>query len=151
MICGTPPLIEGVHVEFRKWDHGTEVADLQTGHIGIMPLPDDEWTRGKCGLKLLQYMSMGMASIASPVGVNREIIQDGVNGFLASTHDEWYEKLLRLCEEAPLRTRIGQEARKTVIESYSLSVWAPRLIACYRSLSDPMHHRNTSESLPKTA
>lgn len=137
MICGTPPRVDGVTVDFCKWEYGREVEDLRDGTIGIMPLPDSEWARGKCGLKLLQYMSLGMAAIASPVGVNRDMVQDGVNGFLAATEDEWYEKLLRLCDDPQLRERVGREARKTVVDRYSLHVWAPQLITSYRRLSDP--------------
>lgn len=151
VISSRPPVLTGIEVDFVPWDYETEVAHLQVCQIGVMPLPDNEWARGKCGLKLLQYMSMGMASVASPVGVNREIVRNGVNGFLASTQDEWYESLLRLCEDPLLRTRVGQEARKTVVEGYSLAVWAPRLIACYRSLSDTSQVQDKIATYPKTA
>ena len=151
IICGTPPQLEGVKVEFCKWEYAREVEELRVGDIGIMPLPDNDWTRGKCGLKLLQYMSIGMASVASPVGVNRDIVQDGVNGFLAVTEDEWYEKLLRLCDDAQLRMRVGKEARKTVVERYSLAVWAPRLMASYCNLSDGSNGQASLTTYPKTA
>ena len=124
--------IEGVNIIFRKWSNETEVEEIQSSHIGIMPLRDDEWSRGKCGLKLLQYMAAGIPSAASPVGVNKEIISDGVNGFLASSEDEWYEKLLRLCEDFELRSKIGLEGRKTVEEKYSIEKWAPRLAEIYK-------------------
>jgi len=151
MICGTPPQFDGVTVEFCKWEFEREVEHLRDGHIGMMPLPDNEWTRGKCGLKLLQYMSLGMASIASPVGVNRDIVREGVNGFLAATKDEWYEKLLRLCDDPHLRERLGREARKTVVERYSLDVWAPQLNASYRSLSDASHVQSKITTYPNAA
>lgn len=124
--------IEGVNIIFKKWNNETEVEEIQSSHIGIMPLRDDEWSRGKCGLKLLQYMAAGIPSAASPVGVNKEIISDGVNGFLASSEDEWYEKLLRLCEDFELRSKIGLEGRKTVEEKYSIEKWAPRLAEIYK-------------------
>jgi len=151
MICATPPRFDGLTVEFCKWEYGSEVEALRDGTIGMMPLPDNEWTRGKCGLKLLQYMSLGMASIASPVGVNQDIIQDGTNGFLAATEEEWHDKLLRLCDDHELRERLGREARKTVLERYSLDVWAPRLVASYHSLSNVPNTRNTRPSCTKAA
>lgn len=134
IICGTAPACEGVEVEFRRWRYETEVTDLQDCAIGIMPLPDNEWARAKCGLKLLQYMAVGIPAVASPVGVNRDIVHDGVNGFLASTDDEWHEKLTALCRDAELRSRMGGAARRTVVEDYSLAAWTPRLAASYRDM-----------------
>lgn len=124
--------IDGIDVIFKKWSYETEVEELQASHIGIMPLADDEWARGKCGLKLLQYMAAGIPSVASPVGVNREIISDGKNGFLCSTEDEWYEKLLRLCDDPVLRRRMGDAGRKTVEGEYSIDIWAPKLAEIYK-------------------
>ncbi len=102
------------------WNKQTEVDDLSEIDIGIMPLPDDEWAKGKCGLKGLQYMALGIATIMSPVGVNTEIINDGVNGYLATSDDEWVDKLDRLIESADLRKQIGDRGRDTVIEKYSV-------------------------------
>ncbi|MBI5180518.1 MAG: glycosyltransferase family 4 protein [Nitrospirae bacterium] len=124
--------IEGVNIIFKKWSIETEVEEIQGSHIGIMPLNDDEWSRGKCGLKILQYMAAGIPSVASPVGVNKEIISDGVNGFLASSEDEWYEKLLKLCDDPELRKRMGNAGRKTVEDKYSINIWAPRLAEIYK-------------------
>jgi glycosyltransferase involved in cell wall biosynthesis len=104
----------------RKWNASTEVEDLQLFDIGIMPLPDNEWTKGKCGMKGLQYMAAGIPTIMSPVGVNKEIIQDGGNGFLASTTEEWVEKLSRLIESVELRQKFSVNGRKTVEEKYSV-------------------------------
>ena len=132
VISSRPPALPGVNLDFRSWSLEGEVADLQGGHIGVMPLPDTEWARGKCGLKLLQYMALGLPAVASPIGVNQEIISDGENGFLASTQEEWHTALIRLCQDAELRVRIGQAARKTVEQEYSLSVWGPRLADRYR-------------------
>ena len=103
-----------------RWNIQTEIEDLSEIDIGIMPLPDDEWSKGKCGFKGLQYMSLEIPTVMSPVGVNTEIIEDGVNGFLASSEEEWIEKLSFLIESKSLRKRLGDNGRKTVIEKYSV-------------------------------
>jgi len=115
------------------------VADLQDATIGVMPLEDTEWARGKCGLKLLQYLAVGVPAVASPVGVNRDIIVNGENGFLASTEQDWYERLDALCRQPQLRARMGQAGRRTVEERYSLAVWGPRLAEVYRTLAENEH------------
>jgi glycosyltransferase involved in cell wall biosynthesis len=99
-----------------------------------MPLADDEWAKGKCGLKVLQYMACGVPVVASPVGVNREIINDGENGFLAATDKEWLEKLSLLASNEELRRKIGQKGRETVEKHYSLKLWGPRVASLYKSL-----------------
>lgn len=104
----------------KAWQSHTEVDDLMSFDIGIMPLPDNAWTQGKCGLKGLQYMALGIPAVMSPVGVNRQIIQDGQNGFLASDEEEWFHKLALLIEDADLRQRLGWAGRKTVEERYSV-------------------------------
>lgn len=102
------------------WKSETELDDLREIDIGIMPLPDNEWTWGKCGLKGLQYMALEIPTIMSPVGVNLEIIQDGVNGFLANSAEEWVDKISALIEQPDLRSRIGKEGRKTIVAKYSV-------------------------------
>jgi len=102
------------------WNNETEIQDLSEFDIGIMPLPDDEWTNGKCGLKGLLYMALEIPAVMSPVGVNTEIIQDGENGFLAAQEEEWVEKLSRLIDDKDLRIRLGKAGRKTVVEKYSV-------------------------------
>ena len=116
----------------RQWSAATEVEDLARFDIGVMPLPDDEWSRGKCGLKGLQYMALEIPTVMSPVGVNSKIIEDGQNGLLASSEDEWVDKLTQLVESAELRRQLGAEARKTVEERYSLRVHAPRFAQTLR-------------------
>ncbi|MBI4929240.1 MAG: glycosyltransferase family 4 protein [Bacteroidetes bacterium] len=103
-----------------KWSLKDEIEQLSEIDIGIMPLPENEWTKGKCGFKGLQYMALEIPCVMSPIGVNSEIISDGVNGFLADKEDEWVEKISMLIENAELRKKIGTEARKTVIEKYSV-------------------------------
>lgn len=131
IISSKSPVLNEIELEFRKWSLEREIEELQEFHIGIMPLFDDEWCRGKCGLKLLQYMAAGLPVVASPVGVNSEIVEDGKNGFLAWDDEDWYKKLSMLCESQTLRESLGQEARKTVEEKYSLSIWGPRLVDFY--------------------
>lgn len=102
------------------WLLSSEVEDLSSFDIGMMPLPDDDWAKGKCGLKGLQFMALEIPTVMSPVGVNSEIIQDGYNGFLAETETDWIEKFSALIESVELRHRIGEAGRKTVVERYSV-------------------------------
>ena len=103
--------------------------------IGIMPLEDDDWSRGKCAFKLLQYMAAGVPTVSSPVGMNAEVIVDGVNGLLAETESEWSEKLLALAEDADLRKKLGASGRRTVEEEYSLGVCLGRLEGILESVA----------------
>lgn len=111
---------ENLGIQGIPWERKNEVNKLQEIDIGIMPLAENEWTKGKCGLKGLLYMSLGIPSVLSAVGVNKEIIQDGINGFLAQTEDEWVEKLSRLIESAELRKAIGLKGVQTVFFKYSV-------------------------------
>lgn len=135
MVIGTPTYqLEEVEVLAQPWKADSEVTDLQQFDIGVMPLPDDEWSRGKCGLKLLQCMGVGVPVIGSPVGVNSDIIQDGVNGFLAATDEEWLEKLALLIENPELRRKIGLAGRRTVEERYSSRLWAGKVRAVFEEI-----------------
>ncbi len=111
----------------EAWTPETELALLREMDIGLMPLPDDVWTRGKCGLKGLVSMAMGAASVMSPVGVNTAIVRDGVNGFLPASDDEWVDVLCRLIDNRALRARVGAAGRQTVVDNYSVARWAPVL------------------------
>jgi len=119
--------LEGIPVDIRSWSEDTEIHDLQSFDVGIMPLPDEPWERGKCGFKLIQYMACGKPVVASPVGVNRQIIIDGINGFLAATKDDWIKALSSLRDDPDLRERMGTESRKMLEANYCLQVTAPRL------------------------
>ena len=114
---------EALGVVGLPWRSETEVADLRDVDIGIMPLPDEEWTRGKCGLKGLQYMALAIPTVMSPYGVNPEIITAGQNGFLPGSDDDWVETLSRLIEDPALRTRIGAAGRQRALEAYSVRAW----------------------------
>lgn len=130
-VIGAPGFrLEGlgeIETEVLPWRSETEVADLRPLDIGVMPLPDDRWSRGKCGMKALQYMALAIPTVCSPVGVNSDIIRDGVNGMLASTEDEWVEKLAQLLRAPDLREQLGHAGRATVEERYSAEVQAPRV------------------------
>jgi glycosyltransferase involved in cell wall biosynthesis len=127
-LIGSGPVdLPGVPVDVLPWNEATEVDMLHQFDVGIMPLPNEPWERGKCGFKLIQYMACGLPVVASPVGVNTEIVEHGVNGFLAETTDEWVQALRTLLLEAELRQRMGQAGRKKVEERYSLQVIGPRL------------------------
>ena len=126
--------IDGVQVESIKWSSKTEVRDLSNIDVGVMPLPDDAWSRGKCGLKALQFMALGIPTICSPVGVNSEIIQDNQNGLLADSEDDWVEKLSRLLHSRELRQRLGHAGRVTVHEKFSAKTQAPRVYDIFKSV-----------------
>jgi len=121
VIADVPFHSEELNFEFAKWNKDTEIEDLCDIDIGIMPLPDDKWAKGKCGFKGLQYMAMGIPAIMSPVGVNTQIITDGINGFLAKTVEEWISKLSLLVESFDLRLKFGNEGKKTVEDRYSFN------------------------------
>lgn len=121
-------------LQIQPWSEQREVADIQSFDIGVMPLQDDPWTRGKCGYKLIQYMACGIPVVASPIGVNTEIVKHGVNGFLAETEDAWREAVSTLLARPDLRQRMGDAGRRWVEEKYSLQAWAPRVAEVIRSL-----------------
>jgi glycosyltransferase involved in cell wall biosynthesis len=113
---------------FVPWSTDREIREAATFDIGVMPLPDNAWTRGKCGFKALQYMALGIPAVCSPVGANREIIHDGVDGLFASSPQEWFRQIARLQKDRLLRDTIGRAGRRRVEEAYALSVHAPRLV-----------------------
>lgn len=119
-----------------QWAEDSEVARIQAMDIGIMPLSDTPWARGKCGYKLIQYMACGLPVVASPVGVNSDIVEHGVNGFLATTDAEWNDAITTLLRDPDLRHRMGQAGRKKVEEQYSLQVWGPRAANLLRKTVD---------------
>ncbi len=103
------------------WTRDEEVEELSKIDVGIMPLPDTQWTRGKCGFKGLQYMALEIPTVMSPVGVNCDIVNNGKNGFLADTDEEWFEVISNLIDSLELRKNLGIEAKKTIQEYYSVS------------------------------
>jgi glycosyltransferase involved in cell wall biosynthesis len=108
-------------LQFIPWNKHTEVQDLMSFDIGIMPLPDDEWAKGKCGFKALQYMALGIPTVVSPVGVNTRIVEAGENGLLARTSEEWFNALSSLIENEKVRKEMGIAGRKKIIAHYSVN------------------------------
>jgi len=125
--------LENVKAETVEWTVESEVASVASLDIGIMPLLDDAWARGKCGYKLIQYMACGLAVIASPVGVNAEIVRPGETGFLANSNAEWIAALERLITDKTLRQSMGMRGRRQVETDYSLATTAPRLAELFLS------------------
>lgn len=124
-VIGDPDYrIEGARVRAIRWQEASEVADLADIDIGVMPLPDDEWARGKCGLKALQYMALGIPTVMSPVGVNVEIAR-GDAAMLAASTAQWRETLKRLIDDPALRRELGERGRQRVQGEYSADVAAP--------------------------
>ncbi len=124
-------------LELLEWAECREVADVQGMDIGVMPVADEIWALGKSGYKLIQYMACGLPVVASPVGVNRDIVAHGASGFLATTPAEWRSFLALLLDDADLRLRMGLAGRKRAQEDYSLAVHAPRLVSFLRSVAPP--------------
>ncbi|WP_431857350.1 glycosyltransferase family 4 protein [Azospirillum sp.] len=125
--------LPGVEVACAPWTEDGEVAGLSRFDIGIMPLADGPWERGKCGYKLIQYMAAGRPVVASPVGVNTEIVRHGETGFLASTADEWAAALAALAADPDLRARMGAAGRRVVEERYTTQAVLPALADALRS------------------
>jgi len=130
LIIGAPDVrIAGVDCVHVAWNETTEAAQIGSCHVGIMPLPDDDWARGKSGYKLIQYMAAGRPAVASPVGANRQIVADGETGFLAGGPEAWLSALRRLRDDEGLRESMGAAARRRAERQFSLQVTAPQLIA----------------------
>jgi glycosyltransferase involved in cell wall biosynthesis len=120
VIADQPPTWTLKSLRFIPWKKATEVEDLLQFDIGVMPLTNDRWAKGKCGFKALQYMALGIPPIVSPVGVNQEIVEQGSNGFLCSNPEDWEQALTILFLDAELRAQLGKNARKTVESKYSV-------------------------------
>lgn len=127
--------INGVKVENVQWNRKKEIEHILTFDVGIMPLTDNVFSRGKCGLKLIQYMGCGIPSVASSIGANKDILVDGENGFLARSNREWIEKISVLIEDKELRKSLGKNGRETIAKSYSIKITAPKLLTFYKKLS----------------
>jgi glycosyltransferase involved in cell wall biosynthesis len=129
VICNRFPVLGRIEVQPRVWSAQTEAADIAAADIGVSWLPDDPWSQGKCGLKVLQYMAAGLPVVANPVGMNRQMIVHGETGFLAESPDEWATAIARLAADPRLRQRMGAAGRAMAEEHYSVRRWAPRFAA----------------------
>lgn len=134
VISDNIPIEIDLPINFIKWDKDKEIEQLQRFDIGIMPLPDNEWAKGKCGFKGLQYMSLEIPTIMSPIGVNKEIINNGENGFLANSEKEWIDKLTLLISNKELRETLGKKGRKTIEDNYSISSNKENYIKLFNNL-----------------
>ena len=137
--AGQPVRFPGLKVVEVPWSLAEEVSLFNTCDVGVYPLTDDEWAKGKCGFKAIQFMACGVPVVAAAVGVNREIVSDGQNGFLATTPSEWVEKLERLLTDGALRAGFAAAGRRTIEERYSLNVTAPRLAGVLTSALESGH------------
>lgn len=120
VISDLPPELDLKSLEFIKWKKETEIADLLTFNVGVMPLLDDKWAKGKCGFKALQYMSLGIPALVSPVGVNTRIVDHGINGFICLTQEDWMKHLETLLCESETLQKMGQQTRMKIENHYSV-------------------------------
>lgn len=131
LIANKNPQLKLKNYRFIKWNEATEIDDLIKIDIGLMPLEMDKWSEGKCGFKLIQYMALGIPSIASPVGVNKKIVTDGINGFLAITPEDWRQHLINLLSDFELRKKIGAQGRSLIVEQYSVQANSRKFIELF--------------------
>ena len=117
---------------YRPWTEEGEIAAIQEMDVGIMPLEDSPWTRGKCSFKMLQYMSCGLPSVVSPVGANAEILRMGELAIGADTEKKWTDSIVDLLDSPSVRERMGRAARAFAEAHFSVRVVAPRLVECLR-------------------
>lgn len=127
LVGAGPAAMRMPFIEHRPWSEETETAEVQQFDVGIMPLRDDPWSRGKCGFKLIEYLACGVPAVASPVGVNARIISHGENGFLCRTDAEWEDALHRLTHDAGLRRAMGARGRELIRQDWSLQRWGPEV------------------------
>lgn len=132
VISNDKPTFELNSLKFIKWQKETEIEDLAKMNIGVMPLQKDIWSEGKCGFKGLQYMALEIPTIMSPVGVNTTIVQNGINGLLASSQEEWKEKIIFLLTDQELRKKLGQAGRKSVEERYSVKANQEKYLGLFK-------------------
>lgn len=134
VVCDRFPTFDRLPVDPSLWSETTEASDIAAADIGVAWVPDDDWSRGKCGLKVLQYMAAGLPVIANPVGVHTTMVRPGVSGFLATTAAEWIDAVRQLSRDAELRRRMGAASRRAVEQHYSIAaggdLWRNLLTSC---------------------
>ena len=134
LVADKPSGLEGEGMLFEQWEKEREKSSLLSFDMGIMPARDDIWSQGKCGLKLIQYMAAGLPSVTHPVGVAKDLIEDGVNGFLRKSPGDWIDAIEGLSSDPSLRSRIGKAAREFIEAKYSLKLWGPEVVKIIDSL-----------------
>jgi glycosyltransferase involved in cell wall biosynthesis len=139
IVCDTFFDCDRMKVVKKNWSSEEEVADLQGFDIGLMPLVDDPWSWGKCGLKIIQYQGVGLPVVCTPVGINKDLVEDGISGYWAMTPEEWEKKLSLLIENSELRERMGREGRRRVLENYTYQACAPRLFSILTRVIEKPH------------
>jgi glycosyltransferase involved in cell wall biosynthesis len=138
IVCDTFFDCERIKVIKKNWNSEEEVTDLQGFDVGLMPLVDDPWSWGKCGLKIIQYQGVGVPVVCTPVGINKDLVEDGINGYWAMTMEEWEKKISLLIENSQLRERMGREGRRRVLKNYTYQACAPRLFSILtRAMEQP--------------
>lgn len=144
LVVGATVPLDGLEGECIRWTPEEEVRQVHRMDIGLMPLPDTPWTRGKCALKALQYLAVGVPAIVSDVGVNRDAVPDGTCGYVVRSEREWVDRLLQLLGDPAMRRRMGEAGRRHVEMNYSGEAWAPRIADGLRGLAGERHERAQS-------
>jgi len=134
IVCDVFIDCEKIPVVKKIWSRQAEIADLQDMDIGLMPLVNDLWSEGKCGLKILQYFGVAVPAVCTPVGVNKDVVTDGVSGFYARSPEEWLEKLSTLITSPNLRKEMGLKGRQTVLKDYTVQACAPKLVKILKTV-----------------
>lgn len=138
LICDRFLTIPDLPVRRCLWREETEAEEIAQADIGISWVPDDPWSRGKCGLKILQYQAAGLPVVTNPVGVHSRLVRDGVTGFIATTTEEWISAVARLIADPNLRRRLGAAGRQQVQADYSVAAGAQQWVAVLDQLADPL-------------
>ena len=134
IICDTFMETESIPLKKVQWQYDTEIDELKRLDIGLMPLYDDLWSRGKCGFKIIQYLAAGVPAVCTPVGINRDVVENGVNGFWADTKTDWIEKLSILIKDRDLRERMGKAGRQKILDGYTVQACAPKLMTWLKEI-----------------
>jgi glycosyltransferase involved in cell wall biosynthesis len=132
IIANENPHFDLKSFRFRRWQKESEIDDLLRFSVGLMPLEDDQWAKGKCGFKALQYMALGIPALVSPVGVNTDIVEHGVNGYICDSPMEWKETIVQLLQNPILCTQLGLAARKTIVDRYSVLANTEKFVGLFR-------------------
>jgi hypothetical protein len=140
IICDTFIETQNISLIRRQWSSEREVEYLQELDIGVMPLFDDAWSRGKCGFKIIQYLGAGVPAVCTPVGINREVVEPGVTGFWAESRQEWIERLSTLIDDGEMRRRMGAEGREKILKGYTVQACAPKLVDWLKELAEAKDH-----------